>query len=176
MLAATGKPQQALRMFDAAEKQGYDLYNLPFQRGLALAALGKPAEAYHQFDVARVMYPPSPMREILLLQLGRTALQTGQRDEAIKDLQMYLATDPKHGEARYLLAMAHISKGEHARALEVIDAGGPASSGPAHYARAVAFHGLGRKAEALQAIDTAIRTGPDNPVLREWQAKIRAMR
>jgi hypothetical protein len=175
MLNAMGKPQPALTAFDAAEKQGYDLYNLPFQRGLSYAALGKPAEAYHQFDVARVMYPPSPMREILLLQLGRTALQTGQRDEAIKDLEMYLAKDPRHAEARYLLAMAHIAKGEHAKALEVIQAG-PVPRGADHYARALAFHGLGRKPEASQEIEAAIAGNPNNPVLREWQAKIRAMR
>jgi predicted Zn-dependent protease len=114
------------------------------------------------------------MREILLLQLGRTALQTGQRDEAIKDLQMYLATDSRHAEARYLLAMAHISKGEHARALEVIG-GGPVPRGSEHYARAVAYHGLGRKAEASQEIEAAVRGSPGNPVLRDWQAKIRAM-
>ena len=30
--------------------------------------------------------------------------------------------------------------------------------------------------EALSDIDNAIRLGPDNPNLREWQAKIRAMK
>ncbi len=173
MLTATGKPQQALQMFDAAEKQGYNLYNLPFQRGIALAALGKPAEAYHQFDVARVLHPPSPTREILLLQLGRTALQTGQRDEAVKDLELFLAAEPGHAEGRYLLAMAYISKSEPARALEVLEKA--RAGGPVHYARAVAYHGLKRKREAMAEIEEAIRMGPDNPVLRQWQARIRAM-
>jgi tetratricopeptide (TPR) repeat protein len=173
MLNATGKPQQALAQFDRAEKQGYDLYSLPFQRGLALAALGKPAEAYHQFDVARVMYPPSPVKEILWLQLGRTALQSGQREEAIKDLELFVAYDPKHSEARYLLALAYVSKGEHERALKTLEPAG--EGGPAHYARALAYHGLKRKREAAAEIDAAIRAGPDNAMLREWQAKIRAM-
>ncbi|HUQ27011.1 MAG TPA: tetratricopeptide repeat protein [Usitatibacter sp.] len=173
MLNALGKPQQALAAFERAEKQGYDLYNLPFQRGIALAALGKPREAYHQFDIARFMIPPS-MREILALQLGRTALQTGQPDEAIRNLQEYVRTDPQHAEARYLLSMAHISKAEHARALEVL-AGGPLPAGAGPYARALAYHGLGRKPEASREIDEAIRARPDNPVLREWRAKILAM-
>jgi tetratricopeptide (TPR) repeat protein len=43
MLAATNKPTQALTMFDAAEKQGYNLYNLWFQRGLVLASQGQQA-------------------------------------------------------------------------------------------------------------------------------------
>ena len=35
-----GRPEQALAAFERAEKEGYDLYNLPFQRGRALLALG----------------------------------------------------------------------------------------------------------------------------------------
>jgi len=173
MLNATGKPQQALALFDRAEKQGYDLYSLPFQRGLALAALGRIPEAYHQFDVATVMHPPSPTREILWLQRGRTALQTGQREVAIADLGQYVAYDPKNAEARYLLAMARISRSEYDEALKLLQAA--AESGPVHYARALAYHGLKRKREASEEIEAALRMSPPNPVLREWQAKIRAM-
>jgi Tfp pilus assembly protein PilF len=173
LLQASGKPQQALSMFDSAQKQGYTLYSLPFQRGLALAALGRPAEAYREFDKARAMTPPSPTREILMLQRGRAALQTGQPDVAVADLTDYLKHDPAHAEARYLLAMAYISKGEQALALKTLE---PArESGPVHYARALAYHGLKRKREASDEIDAAIRVGPANPMLREWQAKIRAM-
>jgi hypothetical protein len=39
----------------------------------------------------------------------------------------------------------------------------------------VAAHGLKRKAQALSDIDNAIRMNPNNQVLREWQARIRAM-
>jgi hypothetical protein len=52
MLNATGKPRPALTMFDLAQKQGYDQYSLPFQRGLAQAATGDAAEAYRQFSAA----------------------------------------------------------------------------------------------------------------------------
>jgi tetratricopeptide (TPR) repeat protein len=173
MLNATGKPKQALTLFDRAEKQGYDLYSLPFQRGLALAALNRIPEAYHQFDVATVMFPPSPTKEILWLLRGRTALQTGQRQVAIDDLSKYVAYDPKNGEARYLLAMAYNSGREYEKALQALQ--GVPEGGSLHYARAVALHGLGRKREASEEIDTAIRLGPPNPVLGEWQARIRAM-
>jgi tetratricopeptide (TPR) repeat protein len=176
MLYATGKPQQALQMFAAAEKQGYDLYNLPFQRGLAYAALGNAADAQREFGTAMAMNPPSPAREILMLQLGRTALQTGHTDIAIANLQSFLKNEPRHGEARYLLAMAYVAKGEPARALEVIDEFGPAPGGAAHYVRAVASYGLGRKSDAMREIDAAIRLDPRNALLRDWQAKIGAMR
>jgi len=176
MLYATGKPQQALQMFAAAEKQGYDLYNLPFQRGLAYAALGNAADAQREFGTAMAMNPPSPAREILMLQLGRTALQTGQTDIAIANLQSFLKNEPRHGEARYLLAMAYVAKGEPARALEVIDEFGPTPGGAAHYVRALASYGLGRKSDAMREIDAAIRLDPRNALLRDWQAKIGAMR
>ena len=119
------------------------------------------------------MFPPSPTREILWLLRGRTALQTGQREVAIDDLSKFVAYDPKNGEARYLLAMAYNSKRDYEKALQALQ--GVPEGGSFHYARAVALHGLGRKREASDEIDTAIRLGPPNPVLGQWQARIRAM-
>jgi protein O-mannosyl-transferase len=177
LLNAKGRPQQALAMFDVAEKQGYILYSLPFQRGLALAALGRTAEAYKQFETALLMTPPSPTLDILRLQRGRAALQIGKPDVAVDDLTQYLAYDPANGEARYLLAMAHIARGQPEKALAVIDAAPPAvkANASSHYARAAAYYALKRKREAMDEIDAAVRANPQNAGLREWQAKIRAM-
>ena len=177
VLAATGRHPQALAAFDAAEKEGYRLFNLPFQRGLSLLAVGKTAEAYRQFELTRDLQPPSPTRELLYLHLGRTGLQLGKRDEAVRDLTQLLALDPRHKEGRFLLAMAHVTRGRHAEALAILDKLlAEERSGAAYYGRALAHHGLNRKAEALSDIENAIRIGPDNANLREWQAKIRAMR
>lgn len=176
ILVATGEPARALRAFDRAEKEGYKLYNLPFQRGLALTALGRLAEASRQFEITRKMNPPSPTRELLLLQIGRLALELGKPDEAIADLERVLAREPRNNEARYLQAMSYIAKGEPARARELLDAWlaeGP--NGPGFYARAMAFYGLKRKPEALSDIDRAIHLGLDNPTVRQWEARIRAM-
>ena len=177
LLAAQGKPREALAAFDEAERQGYDLYNLAFQRALAFLALQQLREGYAYLQLTRTLNPPSPTRELMLMHLGRTALQLGKRDEAIEALQLLLKEQPRHPEARFVLAMAHLSKGEHARGLELAEdlvrAGG---GGLAYYARALAHHGLGHKAEANADIDMAIKLGPDNANLREWQAKIRAMR
>jgi tetratricopeptide (TPR) repeat protein len=176
LLAAAGRHQQALAAFDRAEKEGYNLYNLSFQRGLSLLALGRPAEAYRQFQATQALNPPSPTRELLLLNLGRTALQLGRNAEALPPLQKLVDADARNKEARYLLGMALISVGEHARAHELLDPlvreGGQAA---AYYGRALANYGLRRKAEALSDIENAIRLGPGNANLREWQAKIRAM-
>jgi tetratricopeptide (TPR) repeat protein len=175
LLTAMGKPAQALTMLDTAQKQGYDLYSLPFQRGLAYAALNRPDEAYRQFSILLEFQPPSPTRELMLLPYGRSALQVGKPDEAIRALTKYLETpQPMSNEARYLLAMGYISRLEHEKALEVLDKA--AEGGAIHYARAVAYHGLGRKQEAQREIETAIRMGPMSPALAQWQARINAMR
>ena len=176
VLVATGNPAKALPAFDRAEKEGYNLYNLPFQRGLALMALGRLAEAYRQFEITRAMNPPSPVRELVLLQLGRSALQLGKHDEALASLERLLARDRRNQEARYLQAMSYIAKGNHARARELLDEWlGEGPNGPGLYARAMAFYGLKRKSEALADIDGAKRLGLNNPTLRQWEAKIQAM-
>lgn len=171
-----GKPREALAAFEVAATRGYNLFNLPFQRGLALLSLGDLAAAHGQFAAAMALNPTSPTREALLLQMGRSALRLGRKDEAVGHLENLLAADPANKEGRYVLAMALISKQEHARAGAILNrllADGPNAG--AFYARALANHGLGRKTEALSDIDNAIRLGLDNPVIREWQAKIRAM-
>jgi tetratricopeptide (TPR) repeat protein len=176
VFAATGHHPQALVAFDRAEKAGYDLYNLPFQRGLSLLALNRPAEAYKAFEVARLRNPPSPTRELVLLNMGKLALQLGKPNDAVALLSGLVSLQPKNPEARYLYAMALISADQHEQARQILDQlvreGGKA---PAYYARAIANYGLHRKQEALSDIDTAIRLGPDSPMLHDWQAKIRAM-
>ena len=174
LLAAKGKPQQALALFDKAQKEGYDLHDLPFQRALAYAALGKTQEAYKYFSITMEFAQASPIREVALLGLGRAAVQIGKPDEAIRALDKLVAIEPRNNEARYLLAMGHIMKSEHEKALQVL--AGASEGGAIHYARAVAYHGLNRKAEAEREIAAAIRIGPPNPALQQWQDRINAMR
>lgn len=175
LLAARGQHAKALTAFTLAESQGYRLYNLPFQRGLSLLALGRAPEAYASFTAARAMNPPSPTRELLLLSMGRTALQLNKPDEAVKALEP-LASDASQKEGKYLLGMAYIMKNDHARAQEVLDRLlREASSGRAHYARALAHYGQKHKAEALADIENAIRLLGANPHLAEWREKIRAL-
>lgn len=177
VLAAQGRHAQALEAFDEAERQGYKLYNLPFQRAMSLAALARPADAYEQLAAANAMNPPSPMRELALLHLGRLGMQLGKADEAIASLQRLVAHDPKHREGRFLLAMAHIMKNEHEAALQIADGlVREAPAGSAFYARALANFGLHRRDEALSDIESALRRSPDNRNLHEWREKIRAMR
>lgn len=176
ILSASGKHAQALAALDRAEKAGYRLYNLPFQRGLALAALGRTADAYAQFQLTRAMNPPSPTRELMLLQIGRLGLALQKRDEAVAALEELLGIDPRHKEGRYLLALGYVMRQDHARAKPLLDSLlNEESNRRAYYARALANYGLKRKEEALADIENAIRMGPEDPHLREWQSRIRAL-
>ncbi|MDH5263730.1 MAG: tetratricopeptide repeat protein [Betaproteobacteria bacterium] len=176
ILLIQGKPQEALRAFDDAERQGYRLPNLYFQRGMALVNLGRPAEAVPQFENALRIDPQSDDSEGIYLYLGRAKLQLGKPVEAAQALERVLAINAGNAEARYVLGMSQVAQGDFSRALGTLNplfAQRPPPS--AYYARALAYHGLKRKAEAIADIDTAIRLGLDNPNTRQWQAKIRAM-
>lgn len=176
LLAAKGRHREALAAFDRAESQGYTLYNLPMQRGLSLAAVGRPADAYIHFRTTTEWDPPSPTRELALLNLGRTGLQIGRNAEAVKALSRLVEIDPGHKEGRYLLAMALITVHEYARARDLLDRLlKDDNRGAVYYARALANYGLKKKSEALRDIETALRFAPQNPNLREWHAKIQAM-
>ena len=177
LYAANGEPANALASFEVAERQGYNLYNLPFQRGMALLALGQVPQAYAQLARALAMDPPAPTRELVLLQLGRVAMQLGKPDEAIASLQQLLAAQPGNAEARFNLAMALVMRKEHEKARVELDRMlAERDSARARYARALAHFGLGRKADALADIDAAIRLGGSTPHLREWRARIEAMK
>jgi protein O-mannosyl-transferase len=176
VLSLMGRHRQALAALDRAEKKGYKGFNLPFQRGLALAALGRPAEAYAQFEIALSMNPTSPTREQALLHLARIGMQLQKREESIGALQEFLKKEPNHREARYLLGMGYVMRQDYPRAKEVLDKLiAEDANRRAFYARALAHYGLKRKAEALSDIERAIQAGGDDPHLREWHARIRAM-
>jgi len=177
LYAANGEHANALASFAVAERDGYNLYNLPFQRGLTLAALGQAPAAYEEFKRARAMNPPSPTRELVLLQMGRLAMQLGRADEAVALLDQLLTAEPANAEARYSLAMALVMKKDFARAKETADqVVARNDSARARYVRALAGYGLGRKAEALADIEAAIRIAGENPHLVEWRGKIQAMK
>ena len=177
LLALSGQHPLALSAFAEAEKQGYNAYNLPFQRGLSLLALGRNDEAYRQFQAARAMNPPSPTRELVLLNLGRTAMTLGRQADAVRDLRLLLQAEPAHRDGRQMLAMALIMTGDPGGARDVLDAlVREEGSARAYYARALANYGLKRKAEATADIESALRLNPGNANLVEWQARIRAMK
>ena len=177
LYGANGEHQNALLSFAAAERQGYNLYNLPFQRGMTLLAMGNVRQAHEEFVKSWGMSPPSPMRELVLYEMGRTALQLGSTTVAVSALEGVVHEQPNNEDARFYLAMALVSAKDYTRALTVAEPIGKAKPSPrAHYVRALAHYGLQRRAEALAEIDAAIGAGSETPHLREWRTRIQAMK
>jgi tetratricopeptide (TPR) repeat protein len=177
LYAANGEHENALLSFDAAEAAGYRLYNLHLSRGLSLVALGRLKEGYPSLVRAYLMDPPSPAKEIVLINLGRTALQLGLHVDAAGQLRQLLALEPDNADARFYLAMALVAGKDYAGALaELEKLPKDKPSGRTHYARALSYYGLQRKEAALAEIDAAIKIGPDTPHLREWRSRIQAMK
>jgi protein O-mannosyl-transferase len=176
ILASRGQHAEALKLFERAQAAGYSENPLAVQRGLSYAATGQLQAAYGNFRAARHAGMQSPTREVVLLGLARAALQLEKRDEAIDALQELLETEPRHKEARYLLGMAYVTRGDHEKAHALLSQLlADDAAAPGYYARALANYGMKRKAEALSDIQDAIRRDPRNPMLREWEAKISAM-
>jgi tetratricopeptide (TPR) repeat protein len=176
LYGANGEHQNALQSFAAAEQQGYALYNLPFQRGVSLLALGDVKGAHEQFTAAWGMAPPSPMRELVLYEMGRSALQLGYTGVAVSALEGVVHEQPANEDARFHLAMALVAAKDYKRALEVLGRGAGTRPQRSHYARALAHYGLQQREPALAEIEAAIRIGPDTPHLREWRSRIQAMK
>lgn len=176
ILSSQKKHREALAAFERASKQGYVLPNLAFHLGMELIAVGRAEEGFGQLQAAVDAGVTSPTREIALLHIGRAGMQLGKRNEAVRALEQLVTAEPGHKEGRYLLGMAYVMKGEAQRAREVLD---PLvrddPNARVFYARALANYALKRKGEALADIDNALRLGMDNPHVREWQAKIKAL-
>jgi tetratricopeptide (TPR) repeat protein len=117
------------------------------------------------------------MFEAVLLQMGRAAMASGKPNDAVVALRQLIQLDPRNKDGRHTLALAYIMTGDPANARDVLDGLlKEERSARAYYARALAHYGLKRKEEATADIESAIRIGGDNPSLREWQAKIKAMK
>jgi tetratricopeptide (TPR) repeat protein len=176
LMAASGRHERALAAFDEAQRQGYDLYNLPFQRGLSLQALGRADEAARQFAKAWSMDPPSPTRELVLLNIARTAMQRHDLPAAEHALLLLLEKQPRNKEARQMYAMSLIMANKYSIARETLDRMiVEDATAPAYYARALANYGLKRRSDALSDIDNALRLSPGNPNLQQWRSKILAL-
>jgi len=176
MLFTAARYPESLEAFEKARQLGYDYPGFRYQRGAALHALGRLAEAHREFELALMETPVVPSREAVLALKGRVALEMGQVDEAVADLEAVLKLDPRHKKARADLGMAWVLQRNYARAhtmfSQLIE---EAPDGQAYYGRALANHGLRNKAVALADIENAIRLTPDNSMLLEWRNRIKAM-
>ena len=176
MLYAEGKYGKSLDFLEQAQRQGFELSSLYFQKGIAYSALGQPDKAYQELTLALNKNPVLPEREEILTHRGQAAMQLGRVDEAIADYKQVLAWAPGHKKAQLSLGMAYVMKKDYGHAQEIFSRLLALDQfGPLYYGRALANYGLKRKAEALADIHKAIEMEPSKPNYQEWLAKIIAM-
>jgi tetratricopeptide (TPR) repeat protein len=177
LMDMVGKYDQSLRYLNEARKQGYDTFDLDYQRGVALAGRGDASEAYQAFLAAYAQPHPNEVDAKLLAALGKGATATGDHLAAVSYLKRAHDLEPANRLVHLELGMAYLNAGDLAAAQDLFS--GLLSvlqDGPAYYGRAVANYRLKKKAEALSDIENARRIGPDNEAVRDWEAKIRALR
>lgn len=176
MLGMVGKYTESLKMLDDAQRQGYDAFGLDYQRGVALFGRGEFKPAYDAFLAAEGKTHPANMDGRIAMALGKAAKAMGDQSLAIRHFKRASELSPADPAARIELGTLYVTSGDFQTAHDLFSAMiGDNPIGPAYFGRALANHGLQRKTAAMSDIDAAIRIGPDNPGLREWQAKIRAM-
>ena len=176
MLGMVGKYAESLKALDDAKRQGYDGFGVDYQRGVALFGKREFKLAYDAFLAAEGKTPPANMAGRIAMALGRTAKAMGAPLLAIRHFQRASALSQGDPAAQIELGSLYVASGDFQAAHDLFTTLIRESpTGPAFLGRALANHGLKRKADATSDIDAAIRIGPDNPGLREWQAKIRAM-
>ncbi len=159
-VGARAARREALAAFDRAEKEGYSALQpaVPARAGAACAAARR-RRRYDQFLASRKLSPPSPTLEAAAALHRPHGAPAQPAAEAVDALQYLVVIEPHNHEARYLLGMAYIMKGE--RAARARDAGPAASrrsraAAPTTRARWPTTR-CKRKAEALSDIDNAIR-------------------
>ncbi|CNE73482.1 Predicted O-linked N-acetylglucosamine transferase%2C SPINDLY family [Mycobacterium tuberculosis] len=174
-LVESGRPEEALREFDAALRlrPGYPAAH--HWRGGALVLLRRDAEALAAFEEALRCDPPGPGAGVASLYEKAGALSRMERtDEALAAYDQAIALRPGYPAPQLSRAAILLDSGRDADALAAADhlirliaagrstGGGAYDASTAHSIKGAALIKLGRYEEALPAIDYAIDNGPDS--------------
>jgi tetratricopeptide (TPR) repeat protein len=126
VLAAEGRHDEAVVVLRAAlatspdrPKTLVELGHALNNHGIGLASAGRLAEAAGVFAEASRILPNDVMP---LENLGRVLVEQGQAAEAVAPLQRAVGLDSQSAVARFWLARAYLSTGQHTRAEAEIDA------------------------------------------------------
>lgn len=101
---------------------------------------------------------------LIFATLADVYISSGMIDEAISILQDGLARNPNYHLAKVILARAYCLKGEHDKAIEVLE---PISDvvkedEAANLCLALSFHKRGDRARAMKYCETVLQINPDN--------------
>jgi tetratricopeptide (TPR) repeat protein len=159
VLAALGRPDEALADFNQVIDVDPNYPEYRFDRGNLLAKLGRYAEAIADYEDAMRLSPPFPE---LYYNRGDARAALGDLDGALRDFGYVLDLEPGYLEATVSIATLLIEAGDPDRAAEHVRAGLTLAPGHArlHCTLGLALLELADHEAAHQAFDDALRLDP----------------
>ncbi len=125
--------------------------------GQAHYALGNREKAKPLFEAFNRVQPGSPVAKLL----ANILLAEGNHDRAIEALDQYLRAFPGDSQAMALLASAHMARGRHARAAQLMQDALKRKDEPELYtAYGLSLMGTGQRDNAVTQLETAYRRDP----------------
>ncbi|HWB34462.1 MAG TPA: tetratricopeptide repeat protein [Rugosimonospora sp.] len=170
-LVKSGRPDEAIREFDAAVALRPPYAAAHHWRGIALTEAGRPGEALAAFETALRLNPSDVASHF---EKARALTRTENTAAAIAAYDQAIAVQPGYPAPRINRAILLMDGGRDADALAAVEqaialiTGGRAVGAgrydlaSAHSVKGAALVKLGRYEEALPAIDYAIDNGPDS--------------
>jgi Tfp pilus assembly protein PilF len=173
-LSNLGVLDQAIAMYDAAERDGFTLRAQLYQdRGMALAKAGRFEEALTEFDRCLEETKQPNQQATVLLAAGRAANGAGQYDRAIKYYQRLAELQPELTAAPIGISYALYKKGDVEGAIRALNQSlAKRPSAEVLHARSFLFWQLGNQSRALADINVALAIAPGNPIYQAQQRRI----
>ncbi|MBI2982134.1 MAG: tetratricopeptide repeat protein [Deltaproteobacteria bacterium] len=162
---AKGRPEEAIREYQAALQLKPDYADAHNNLGLAYKNQGRWEEAILKFQIALRIQPDLVEAHN---NLGNTYKDQGRWEEAIREFRTTLQLKPEYADAHNNLGVACQNQGrweEAVREFQTAVSLQPNLADP-HYNLGVAYQGLGRLEEAIREFQTIVKQQPDLPQAR----------
>lgn len=173
VLAAAGKPAEAVAEFQAALQYRADYPEAESNLGDQLNQLNRPAEAVPHLQRAIALQPNYPAAHN---NLGVAYMALHRPQEGMAEFERALQLNPDDAQTHYNLGLALATSGRSADALPHFEAAARLNPDnvSAHSNLGMALALQGRFAEAYQHFDRAIDLRPDNADLRVQYGRVLA--
>ncbi|WP_082955251.1 tetratricopeptide repeat protein [Tepidimonas fonticaldi] len=175
-LGNLGKHEQAVALYDQAEREGFTLKpELYKDRGISLAKMGRFDAALENFDRSLAEAKKESVRAAVLLAAGRAANSSGQYDRAIDYYTKLGELQPDLTAVPIGLAYAMYKKGDGQEALRALNQSlAKKPTAEVLHARSYLFYQLGNRQRALGDIGVALTLDPRNSAYLALQRQIEA--
>lgn len=155
------KYQEAVSEYVKAVRFDANDAHIVRQLGLSYYKLGDLRDAFQYLSKAELLKPSDSE---VKLALGQLYLMDRKPDQAVREAQSILATEPTNAPAMALLASVYMSQKDFSKAVEVYRrlVSQLPSASDRHYALGVALLAAQRNADARSEFETAVSLSPDN--------------